>query len=171
MVSSWPAGRPQLHVSHGDARAGDGIAAREADRPTASELRVVRAADVPVRDAGDVHGGGLVGAAGTEEAVVLVDDDAVPDVLHPDAGELDGGHRAGAALPRLDAEAVVGVEDPRVPDRHVGHAGPRVAHAQAPDADAVPVTTCHVLYVDAGATGSNGDAVVACKSRVRTRDK
>jgi hypothetical protein len=30
----------------------------------------------------------------------------------------------------------------------------------------VPVTACHVLYVDGGAAGANGDAVVACKSRV-----
>lgn len=127
------AGRQQLDAGHGDARARDGVATREADGGAAP--RVVRAPDVPVRDAGDAHRGGLVGAPAAE-AVVLVDDDAVLDVLHPHGGELDAGDGAGAALPRLDPEAVVGVEDPRVPDRDVGHAGARVVHAQAADAAA-----------------------------------
>ena len=130
--SSSTAGRQQLDAGHGDVRAGDGVAAREADG-RAGGLRVVRAADVPVRDAGNAHCRGLVGAPASE-AVVLVDDDAVLHVLHLHAGELHRRHRACAALPRLDPYAVVGVDDPRVPDRDVGHAGARVVHAQAADA-------------------------------------
>ena len=156
------AGRQQLDAGHGDARARDGVAAGEADGRAGA--RVVRAADVPVGDAVDAHRGGLVGAPAAE-AVVLVDDDAVPDVLHPHAGELDGRHGAGAALPRLDPEAVVGVDDPRVPDRHVGHAGARVVHAKAADAYAVAVAACYVLDVDVGAAGADGDAVVPCGDR------
>ena len=122
-------------VRHGDVRAGDGVAAREADGRAG--LRVVRAVDVPVRDTGHAHRGGLVGAP-VALAVVLVDDDAALHVLHLHAGELDRRHRACAALPGLDPDAVVGVEDPRVPDRDVGHAGARVVHAQAADAAWAP---------------------------------
>ena len=144
------AGRQQLDAGHGDARARDRVAAGEADGRAAA--RVVGAADVPVRDAVDAHRGGLVGAPAAE-AVVLVDDDAVPDVLHPHAGELDGRHGAGAALPRLDPEAVVGVDDPRVPDRDVGHAGARVVHAQAADAarEKGVAASAATLEVDAAA--------------------
>jgi hypothetical protein len=113
--------RNQLDTRYGDVGARDGVVAREADGRAAPW--VVRAADVPVRDADDAHGGALVGAPS-----------AVLDVLHGHAGELDGRHGAGAALPRLDLDAIVGVDDARVPDRDVGHAGVRVGHAQAADA-------------------------------------
>ena len=135
------AGRQQLDAGHGDVRACDGVAAREADGRAG--LRVVGAVDVPVRDPGHAHRGGLVGAP-VAEAVVLVDEDAALHVLHLHAGELHRRHRAGAALPRLDPEAVVGVEDPRVPDRDVGHAGVRVVDSQAADAATMRTQFCRV---------------------------
>jgi hypothetical protein len=159
------AGRQQLDSGHGDARARDGVAAGEADGRAGA--RVVRAANVPVRDAVDAHRGGLVGAPAAE-AVVLVDDDAVPDVLHPHAGELDARHGAGAALPRLDPEAVVGVDDPRVPDRDVGHAGARVVDAQAADAARERGRGCRVswqpgmLEVDAATAGQRRTSTTGC---------
>jgi hypothetical protein len=118
-------GRNQLDAIYGDVHARDGVAAREADGLAAPW--VVRAADVPVRDADDAQGETLVSAP-SAETVVLIDDDAVLDVLHGHAGELDGRHSAGAALPRLDPDAVVGVDDAHVPDRDVGYAGARVGH-------------------------------------------
>lgn len=159
------AGRQQLDVGHGDARAGDGVAAREAHRRAAAAARVVRAADPPVRDAVDAHGGGLVGAAGAGAAVriavVLVDDDAAPDVHHLDGVEHHPRHRPGAALPRLDPHAVVGVDDARAAHGHVRHARPRAARAQAADADAVAVHARDVLDAHPRAAAADADAVVA----------
>ena len=161
VVDRLPRRREQLDVGERDVGAGHGVAAAEVDRRAA---RVVGAPDPGVGDAGDEDGGGGV-LAGPGEAVVLVDDDGVAHGVHAHVLERHPGHGPGPALPRLDPEAVVGVDDPRVPDRDVGHAGARVVHAQAADAYAVAVAACYVLDVDVGAAGADGDAVVPCGDR------
>ncbi|BAS93136.1 Os05g0279850, partial [Oryza sativa Japonica Group] len=151
VVDELAAEGEQLDLGHGDVGAGDGVAAGEVDRGRAD---VVGSPDVGVGDVGDVHGGGLVHAP-LVQAVVLVDDDAVPHVLHAHRVEVDPGHRPHPALPRLDPQPVVRVPDHRVPHRHVRHARLRVVHAQAPDADAVSRAARNILNVDVVAPRPN----------------
>ena len=123
--------------------------------------RVVGAPDAGVGDAIDEDGGGGVLAA-LGEAVVLVDDDGVADGVHAHVLEGHGGDGAGAALPRLDPDAVVRVADHGVAHGHVGHARPRTLLAQAPNADAVAAGAAgDVLDVHVEGAGADGDAVVA----------
>jgi hypothetical protein len=148
----------QLDVGERDVGARHGVAAPEVDGRGA---RVVGAPDAGVGDAGDEDGrGGVLAALG--EAVVLVDDDGVPHRVHAHVLEGHGGDGAGAALPRLDPDAVVGVADHGVAHRDVGHARPRALLAQAPNADAVAAGPAgDVLDVHVEGACADGDAVVA----------
>jgi len=86
--------RRQAHVHHADPGARPGVAARQAHR-----LERVRPGDAPVRDAGDGHRAGPVGAArAAPVAVELVDGDGGAHVRHPDVGEGHVPHRAHAPL-------------------------------------------------------------------------
>jgi hypothetical protein len=86
--------RGQAHVQHGDAGAGPGVAARQAQR-----LERVGADHAAVRHAGDGHRAGAVGAPrAAPVAVELVDGDGRGHVRHPDVGEGDVPHRAHATL-------------------------------------------------------------------------
>lgn len=94
---------------------------------------VVRALDVPIGHVGEVHGRRLVPAL-LRQAVVLVDEDAVPHVFHLDVLEENAGDGPRPALPRLDPQPVVGVLYEGVSNSYVRDARSGVVHAQAPNA-------------------------------------
>ncbi|KAL8151294.1 hypothetical protein V2J09_021102 [Rumex salicifolius] len=152
VVDELPLRGQQLDLRHRNVGARNGVAAGEVYGGGGG--CVIRSLNVLVGDTGEVDGGGLI-ATCLSEAVVLVYDDAVLGVVHLDVLEGDVSNGAGSALPRLDAEPVVGVPDDGVADGDVGDARLGVLNPEAADADAVAVRACHPVYVHVHAPRSD----------------
>ena len=109
--------------------------------------------------------------AGVVGAVLLVDDDGVPDVHHEQALEehVRGAALGGGVLPRLDADAVVGAGEDDVADAHPRDVALAGVPAEAADAHAVARAAPHAGHVHAVVALADGDAVVA-RADARVRD-
>lgn len=115
----------KLHLGHGDVGAGNRVAAGEVYGGTSD---VVRPLDIPEGNVGQIDCRSFISAR-LGEAVVLVDDDTVPDVVHLDVLEGYAGDGAASPLPRLDPNPVVRFPYQCVAHRYVGHACVGVVHA------------------------------------------
>lgn len=126
----FPLRRKQLDLRERQVGARDCIAAPEMHRRASD---IVRALDVGVQDVRNIDRRGLVGAR-LGKAVVLVDDDRVPNRIHVDVveGHVRDGTRT--ALPRLDPDPVVRMLDHRIHHGDVRDAGVGVANAETANA-------------------------------------
>ena len=133
-------------------------APRAAQNVVVPSLVRSRACHVPDHDVGDADTRRRV-TRGAAVEVVLLDIDAVDgDVLHPNVLEQDVVDVPRGVLVCLDARAVLGVQDDRVAEDHVGYVVVRFA-AHRTDRQAVAAVAVHVVDEDVVAAG-DGDAVV-----------